>query len=172
MKKKYKAVFLPTEDLIPYPDNAKIHTQEQVALLAGRIVKEGFNQPIVVDKDMVIIKGHGRRLAAIKLKLEEVPVVVLDDLSPAEVKAARVADNKIAEKAEYDLDKLQLALDDIMNDIDLDSLGFEVPPLEDLNMDGEPKTTEVTGAKELDEDDFDKFQHQCPKCSFEWDDKK
>lgn len=84
-------------ELTPYEKNAKIHPLEQITKLAANIAEFGFDQPIVVDGQGVIIKGHARREASLRLGLPRVPVVVRTDLSPAQVKAARIADNKIAE---------------------------------------------------------------------------
>ena len=98
-----EAVMMPkfstrkVEDLNLYEKNAKKHPAKQVKLLADIIKNVGFKVPIVVDKDNVIIAGHGRAMAAKLLRMEEVPVVVADDLSPAQVMAYRLADNKIAE---------------------------------------------------------------------------
>lgn len=80
--------------LKPYYRNNKLHDKQQVALLAKVIKKFGFDQPIVVDKDDVIIKGHGRWLAALSLNLTTVPVVKREDLTPWQVQASRIADNK------------------------------------------------------------------------------
>jgi DNA modification methylase len=124
--KNYATKLVDLDTLIPYPDNPKLHDDEQVALLAGRISKEGFNQPIVVDPDMVIVKGHGRRLAATKLGLEKVPVIVLDDLTKAEIKAARLADNAILQRTGYDNEKLKLEIEGLGElDIDLFDVGFD-----------------------------------------------
>lgn len=87
--------FVPIDSITPYANNAKEHTDEQVALLAANIKEFGFDQPIVVDKDGVIIKGHGRLLAAKMLQLPKVPIVRASHLAPAQVKAARLADNQI-----------------------------------------------------------------------------
>ena len=96
-------------ELTPYAHNAKTHPDEQIDKIAGSIAEYGFDQPIVVDADGVIIKGHGRRLAAVRLGLASVPVIVRDDLTPAQVKAARLLDNKSAE-SEWDLDQLVIDL--------------------------------------------------------------
>lgn len=87
----------PVEKLIPYEKNAKVHDKHQVARIAASIKNSGWSTRIEVDKDGVIIAGHGRRLAALELKHSHVPVHVRDDLSPAEIKAHRLADNKTAE---------------------------------------------------------------------------
>lgn len=90
-----KIDFAPIDSITPYEKNAKEHTDEQVALLAMNIKEFGFDQPIVVDKDGVIIKGHGRLMAAKLLEMKNVPVVRALELTPAQVKAARLADNQI-----------------------------------------------------------------------------
>lgn len=122
-----KAVTLvAVADLVPYENNAKKHSDEQVEKLAALINKYGWTAPIVVDKDLVIIAGHGRRLAAIALGLEKVPVIIRDDLSEADVMALRLADNRIA-STDYDLalEQAELQILDSMDlGIDLTSLGF------------------------------------------------
>lgn len=112
--------------LIPYEFNSKIHDDPQVARIAKSIKEFGWDQPIVVDKHGVIIKGHGRRAAAISLGLREVPVLVRGDLTPDQVRAARVSDNRVA-----------------LGDIDTNMLKKE---LEGLNFD----LTGIFDAKELD----------------------
>lgn len=84
------------ERLVPYELNSKTHDPAQVEKIANAINATGWDQPIVVDKDGVIIKGHGRRLAAIRLGLKSVPVLVRSDLTPDQVRAARLADNRVA----------------------------------------------------------------------------
>jgi hypothetical protein len=88
--------------VLPYFRNAKKHDRRQITLLAKAIRTSGFDQPIVVDKDLVIIKGHARRLAALELKMDLVPVVVRDDLSPEECVASRIADNQVATMTSVD----------------------------------------------------------------------
>lgn len=84
------------ERVIPYEKNSKLHDPAQVAKIAESIKRFGWDQPIVVDAAGVIIKGHGRRLAAISLGLKTVPVLVRDDLTPDQVNASRLADNRAA----------------------------------------------------------------------------
>lgn len=119
-------VWLDPKSLTPYMNNAKIHTTEQIDKIAAQISYAGFDVPIVVDKSRVIIKGHGRREAAIRLGLAKVPVIVRDDLSENEVKAARVADNEVA-KGEIDKDKLRFELGTLQGaDFDLKLTGFDL----------------------------------------------
>jgi ParB-like chromosome segregation protein Spo0J len=94
--KDLKVVLWDIEKVSPYELNAKIHDEKQVEKIAKSITEFGWDQPIVVDKDGVVIKGHGRRLAAIKLGYKKVPVLVRDDLSQDQVRAARLADNRVA----------------------------------------------------------------------------
>lgn len=118
--------------LTPYVLNTKRHPTEQIDKIAASIAEFGFDQPIVVDSDGVIIKGHGRREAALRLKLPNVPVLVRSDLSPAQVKAARIADNKVAE-SDWDLDALKLELQSLDEaGFSLDSTGFSGEEIADL----------------------------------------
>lgn len=113
-----KIQMLDPGTLVPYERNAKKHPKEQVEKIVKAILAaKGFDQPIVVDKNMVIIKGHGRRLAALQMGLKQVPVVVRDDLNEDEVRAARHADNR-AGISDFDTEMLRLDLADIGN-IDL-----------------------------------------------------
>jgi hypothetical protein len=117
---------VPIVRVTPYGRNAKKHPPEQIAALARQIREHGWDQPIVVDGDGIIIKGHGRRLAALELGLEMVPVIVRDDLTPAQKKAARLADNKLAESG-WDLDMVLAELEELKGldeDIDLALSGF------------------------------------------------
>jgi DNA modification methylase len=109
----------------PYPGNPRVNDDAVDAVLAS--IKEfGFRQPIVVDTDGVIIVGHTRWKAAQKLGLEKVPVHVAQDLSPAQIKAYRIADNQTASLAEWDFDLLPLELADLqLNNFDLTLLGFD-----------------------------------------------
>lgn len=129
--KELKIELWPIERVKPYEKNVKIHDKKQVEKIAESIKSFGWDQPIVVDKDGVIIKGHGRTLAAKSLGLEKVPVLVRDDLSPDEVKAARVADNRVA-MGDIDTELLQKELGEI--EFDLDGI-FDAKELEFLEVD-------------------------------------
>ncbi|OCP21918.1 MULTISPECIES: ParB/Srx family N-terminal domain-containing protein [unclassified Ensifer] len=121
-----KAVALiAVADLKPYENNAKKHSDDQVEKLSALINKYGWTSPIVTDGDLVIIAGHGRRLAALNLGLEKVPVIVRDDLSKDEANALRLADNRVA-STDYDLEleQAELALLAEVEGIDLSILGY------------------------------------------------
>ncbi|MDA5369599.1 ParB/Srx family N-terminal domain-containing protein, partial [Escherichia coli] len=115
MTKKFEIVYRDPADLIPYEMNAKKHDEQQIRDLAAAIKKRGFDQPITVDKNDVIITGHGRREAAIFAGLERVPVIVRDDLSDDEVRAKRLEDNRLA-SIDYDAIKLQKELESLVLD--------------------------------------------------------
>jgi DNA modification methylase len=123
----------PVDRLVPYAKNARTHSPEQVAQIAASIVEFGFNAPILVDSNSGIIAGHGRMLAARKLGLAEVPVVVLDHLSDTQRRAYILADNKLAENAGWDEKILAAELADLERDgLDLKLVGFSDQELEAL----------------------------------------
>jgi ParB-like chromosome segregation protein Spo0J len=126
------------ERLKPYPKNSKIHDKKSVTKIAESIKQFNWTQPIVVDKDGVIIAGHGRRLAALELKMTQVPVWVRDDLDDNAVRALRLADNKVAESGiDTELFRQELAdLDyDLSSFFDAKELEFAVADLGTINMD-------------------------------------
>src|SRR5512140_3910794 len=123
----------PIDRLVPYAKNARTHSPEQVAQIAASIAEFGFNAPILVDSNAGIIAGHGRLLAARKLGLEEVPVVVLDHLTETQRRAYVLADNKLALNAGWDEKVLAAELRDLeQGGVDLALVGFSDDELEDL----------------------------------------
>jgi DNA modification methylase len=137
-----KIELINTENLIPYHNNPKEHPPEQIDKIASSIKNYGFVQPLVVDGEHEIIIGHGRLEAAKKLGLEEVPVVVKEDLNDAQIKALRIADNKVAD-SEWDYEALGVELESLEID---DFTGFEEEEINDIT---EPNTDEIK------EDNFD-----------------
>lgn len=135
-------------DVKPYEKNPR-KNDEAVKFVAESIKEFGFKVPIVVDADNIIVAGHTRFKAAKKLGLTEVPVIVADDLTDEQIKAFRLADNKVAEKAEWDFDLLSEELDELI-DIDMTVFGFDDDVIEE-----EP---------EVEEDDFEPKLHEEPKA--------
>ena len=114
------------EKLIPFARNARTHSDAQVAQIAASIAEFGFNNPILVDTKAGIIAGHGRLLAARKLGMTEVPVIVLDHLSEAQKRAYVIADNKLAENAGWDDEMLRIEIEALQEEsFDVSLLGFE-----------------------------------------------
>jgi ParB-like chromosome segregation protein Spo0J len=154
---------VPTEDIIPYSNNPKEHPQGQVKKIVSSIKNYGWDVPIVVDGGNEIIKGHGRLKAAEVLGLERVPIIRREDLSDAEKKAARIADNKTAE-SDWSEDLLEAELEVLEDEaVDLETLGFDEGEIEDLLAEAEDDEAvvdpEVDFATELfEENNYVVFQ--------------
>jgi len=117
---------LKVGDLIPYVNNSRTHSDEQVTQVASSIKEFGFTNPILIDGDGGIIAGHGRLMAAKKLGLVEVPCIRLGHLSEAQRKAYVIADNQLALNSGWDLDTLKLEIDRLGElDFDIELLGFD-----------------------------------------------
>ncbi len=159
LKIEYKDI----NELIPYINNPRIN-DEAVDVVAASIKEFGFKNPILIDKENVIIAGHTRLKAARKLGLKEVPVIRVEDLTENQIKAFRIADNKTAEFAEWDMELLEIELEELedmftgfseeekevifnVSDVDIDSF------FEDVE-----ETTKETN-KEKEEEEI-----QCPHC--------
>lgn len=125
--------------IVPYELNSKKHPPEQVEKIAASIERFGWDQPIVVDKNGVIIKGHGRRLAAIRLGLKKVPVLQRSDMTDEQVRAARIADNFVAQSdIDTDLLRMELAelnIDDLRGILSDKELNFSLADLGEINED-------------------------------------
>lgn len=117
-----KAIDKKIDDLKPYENNPRRNDQA-VEYVANSISMFGFKVPIIIDKDNVIVTGHTRYKAAKLLGLEEVPCIIADDLTPDQVAAFRLADNKVGEIAQWDQDMLMQELEKI-TDIDMEKLDF------------------------------------------------
>ena len=136
--------FWPVDRVVPYPNNPRLHTEDEVHRLAEFIVQVGFLKPIEVDEAGVILTGHRRRLAALELGMPEVPVVQHTHLSEAEKRAYRVADNRLTLEGEWDEAALREEAE-FMRDAgwDLEGLGFTddeiaaaLAPLEEEALEG------------------------------------
>lgn len=117
--------------LIPYARNSRTHSDEQVAQIAGSIREFGFTNPVLIDRDGTIIAGHGRVMAARKLGMETVPCIRLGHLTPAQVRAYVIADNKLALNAGWDEEMLRAELDALREDgFDAGLTGFSTSELD------------------------------------------
>jgi len=116
----------PIERPVPYARNPRLAPEAAIAKVAASLAEYGWRQPIVVDEAGVIVVGHTRLLAAQRLGLEKVPVHVASDLSPAQVKAYRLADNRSAQETSWDYELLPLEIGELAAlDYDIDVLGFD-----------------------------------------------
>lgn len=137
-----EVVELNIKEIIPYEKNPR-KNNKSVEFVANSIKEFGFRVPIILDKDKVIICGHTRLKAAISLGMEKVPCIIAGDLTEEQVKALRLADNKVGENSEWDMKLLEGELKDIVN---LDMALFNFKPVEikeDFNMEGQVPFTEV-----------------------------
>lgn len=123
-------IYKNIKDLKPYKKNAKKHPKEQVEQIANSIKEFGFTQPVLIDKNNCVVAGHGRILGAKKAGLAEVPTLCLDDLTPEQIKAYRLADNKLNE-SEWDLSLLDGEIKLLSDDIDMSLFGFDTDMLND-----------------------------------------
>lgn len=126
------------EDLKPYENNPR-KNKDAVDYVANSIKQFGFKVPIVIDKDNVIVCGHTRYLACKKLKINEAPCVIADDLTEEQIKAYRLADNKVSEVATWDYELLNEELDSLL-DFDMSMYGFN--DSEGIELDIEHETKE------------------------------
>ena len=146
MEKETKYYLANIKDLIPYVNNARTHTDTQIAQIAASIKEFGFLNPVIVSSDNTILCGHGRYYAAQKLGLEKIPCIKEEHLTEAQKKAYIIADNKIALNAGWDNELLTIELSQLQGlDFDLDLLGFDDKELSKLFDD----------EKDIQEDDFD-----------------
>ena len=140
-------VYRNINDITPYEKNPR-QNDEAVDYVAKSIKEFGFKVPIIIDKNYVIVSGHTRLKAAKQLGLKEVPTIMVDDLTEEQIKAFRLADNKVSEKAEWDNDLLGEELDNILN-INMEDFGFDlIESLEEENEEdeeGEIQFTEILG---------------------------
>lgn len=146
-------IYKKIDEVIPYENNPR-KNDEAVDYVAKSIKEFGFKVPIIVDKNNVIVTGHTRLKAAKQLGLKEVPTITADDLTEEQIKAFRLADNKVSEFANWDFDLLNFELDDISN-INMEEFGFN-----EVNIDWD-------NVEDLTEENYDEPKHnmlECPKC--------
>ena len=148
---------LKVKDLVPYERNPR-NNKEAVEFVANSIKEFGFKNPIIIDKDNVIVAGHTRLLAAKKLKIKEVPCVRADDLTDEQVKAFRIADNSTAQVAEWDFDLLKFEIEDLP---EFDFADFGLEPIGGADIDW-------ANVEDLSEETYEEPQKvmlRCPHCN-------
>ena len=150
---------MKVEELIPYINNPR-NNENAVDKVASSIAEFGFKNPIFVDKNNVVVNGHTRLLASKKLGLKEVPCIVIDDLTDTQIKAFRIADNKVAEYSKWDYDLLNIELEQL-EELDFSMSNFGISTFEPIEF-------------EIDEDIEDILEEEyqeppkktctCPNC--------
>jgi ParB-like chromosome segregation protein Spo0J len=161
----YEHKVLLVADLIPYALNSRTHSDEQIAQLAASIREFGFTNPVLVDEQNNLIAGHGRLLAARKLKLDKVPAVVVTGLDDRKRRALVIADNKLALNAGWDEEALRVELQDLAGDFG-ELMGFSQDELI-----ARLSIQEFDAVTEDDQGNLDELSPKmvtCPHCQIEW----
>lgn len=151
--KKLEIKYIPINNIKPYKNNPRLN-EEAIPYVMKSIREFGFKNPIILDKNNVIVAGHTRLESAKRLGMKEAPVIYADDLTEEQVKAFRLVDNKVAEKSMWDYTKLDEELDSIL-DIDMSMFDFNSSDI-DWN-----------GIEEISEETYQEPSHkmlECPKC--------
>lgn len=148
-----EVVMMPIEELVPYENNPR-KNDEAVSKVAESIKEFGFKVPIIVDKDNVIVAGHTRLKAAQELGLETVPVIKADDLTEEQVRAFRLADNKVGEFSEWDFEKLEEELEELSG-FEMSQFGF-----------ADPNEIDWEKVEDLTEQNYDKPEKEMLECPF------
>ena len=150
-----EVTYVATTDLIPYVNNARSHSDQQVAQVAASIKEFGFNNPILIDEHNGVIAGHGRLAAAQKLNMKTVPTILLEGLSEAQRKAYVIADNKLTENSRWDFDLLSLEIEQLKDlDFDVALLGFSEVELDGISA----EEIDMSVLDELDDEEVDVFE--------------
>ena len=147
-----------TKELVPYVNNARTHSPEQINKLRSSLREFGFVNPIIIDKDKTVLAGHGRLMAAKEEGIEEVPCVLVDYLTEAQKKAYILADNRYAEDAGWDEEMLRLEIEALEGmDFNLGLTGFDEDEIADL--------FDTDNTSDVEDDDFD-LEEALEKASF------
>ncbi|EMO9273949.1 ParB N-terminal domain-containing protein [Escherichia coli] len=135
-----KIEYLPVGKLLRYAKNSRTHSDEQVEQLVNSIREFGFTNPVLIDEKNELIAGHGRLAAAEILEMDKVPAIRLSNLSEKHKKAYRIADNKLALNAGWDMQLLAEEVKELMDDdFDIDLLGFNDAELDEMLSDEQPQ---------------------------------
>ncbi len=163
---EYKA----TGELIPYVNNSRTHSEEQVQQVAASIKEFGFTNPILIDDDGGIIAGHGRLQAAQLCGIAEVPTITLKGLTEAQRKAYVIADNQLALNSDWNIDALKVEINRLEElDFNLNVIGFDDDLLGKLTESFEPNFDPATEDEQGKLDELDPKWVDCPHCGKEFD---
>lgn len=153
------------DKLIPYAKNSRTHSEAQVAQIAASMKEWGWTNPILVDEAGQIIAGHGRVLAARKLGVKEIPVMIAEGWSDTKKKAYVIADNKLALNSGWDNELLKLEIEELKDvDFDIELLGFSDIEINSLQANFEPSSEEDQGRL----DELEPKWIKCPHCGKEF----
>lgn len=136
MPNKLKVEYISIDDIKTYENNAKLHPAEQIEQIKKSIQEFGFNDPIAIDENNVIIEGHGRYIACNELGIKEVPIIRLEGLDEEHKKAYMLVHNKLTMNSDFDIELLSYELEDIS--IDMSDYGF------DMEIEEEPERKDLS----------------------------
>lgn len=166
--KNYEYTLKKLDDLIPYTNNSRTHSDEQINQIASSIKEFGFTNPILIDEKCGVIAGHGRLFAAKKLNINAVPTIQIKGLTCAQIKAYVIADNKLALNAGWNEEMLRIEFEDLAAfGFDLNLTGFSLEEIEEINF-----NPDFGSGKEEDQgalDELDPKYVACPHCGKEFD---
>lgn len=166
MKTVTRFQLIAIDKLVPYINNARTHSKDQINKLRSSLREFGFVNPIIIDKDYGIIAGHGRVEAAKEEGYAEVPCVFADSLTEAQKKAYILADNRMALDADWDKDLLKNELDNLKQlDYNIELTGFELNEIDELFK--APDIIDLDEQPNKPNNSEGKICH-CPKCGFEF----
>lgn len=153
---KLEIEYINIDDIKTYPNNAKLHPAEQIEQIKKSIQEFGFNDPIAIDENNVIIEGHGRYIACKELDIKEIPVIRLEGLDEEHKRAYMLVHNKLTMNTDFDIELLNEELEEIS--FDMSEFGFEF----------DEEENNITDNKEINIDEYDdnNFDVECPKCGF------
>ena len=150
---------MKVEELIPYINNPR-NNENAVDKVASSIAEFGFKNPIFIDKNNVVVNGHTRLLASKKLGLKEVPCIVIDDLTDTQIKAFRIADNKVAEYSKWDYDLLNIELEQL-EELDFSMSDFGISTFEPIEFEIDEDIEDIL---EEEYEEPPKKTCTCPNC--------
>ena len=153
-------VNIAISELKAYENNPRRMSDSDIELLSNSIKKFGFKVPCVVDINNVLVTGHARVKAAEKAGLKEIPCIIADDLTPEQVKAFRLVDNKMSELSVWDFEKLDLELKELNLNFDMSEFGFNLEIKKDPEIENQEMNIEDFSEKN--------FKQECPRCGFKF----
>jgi ParB-like chromosome segregation protein Spo0J len=175
MENNLELEYIEVDELIPYEKNQRIHSTDQISKIANSIREFGFLNPIIVDENNVIVAGHGRLEGAKLLKMLSVPCVRAENLSQAQIKAYRIADNRLQDLSEFDEELLKQELELLQDEFnfDIELMGFDLDFLiedeeEDEVVEKDDESSEIIVAVgsikfEISEDKYKKWLNKVHK---------
>lgn len=169
--KKLEIKYIPINDIKPYKNNPRLN-EEAIPYVMKSIREFGFKNPIILDKNNVIVAGHTRLESAKRLGMKEAPVIYADDLTEEQVKAFRLVDNKVSEKSMWDYSKLDEELDSILDidmsmfDFDINTDDVEIERVDLSNKEFEKYEIIITCQNEIElEENYNKLTKEGYKCT-------